>query len=63
MSTYCFAYGHGTKEFEYNEADILKVVRTKDFTPMQDVEHQVLQAVENPIGSPLCRKLSNPEIP
>jgi nickel-dependent lactate racemase len=57
MSTYCFAYGHGTKEFEYNEADILKVVRTKDFTPMQDVEHQVLQAVENPIGSPALSEI------
>lgn len=60
MSTYCFAYGHGTKEFEYNEADILKVVRTKDFTPMQDVEHQVLQAVENPIGSPALSEIIKP---
>lgn len=60
MSTYCFAYGHGTKEFEYNEADILKVVRTKDFEPMQDVEHQVLQAVENPIGSPALSEIIKP---
>ena len=60
MSTYCFAYGHGTKEFECNEADILKVVRTKDFTPMQDVEHQVLQAVENPIGSPALSEIIKP---
>lgn len=60
MSTYCFAYGHGTKEFEYNEADILKVVRTKDFTPMQDVEHQVLQAVENPIVSPALSEIIKP---
>lgn len=60
MSTYCFAYGHGTKEFEYNEADILKVVRTKDFTPMQDVEHQVLQTVENPIGSPALSEIIKP---
>lgn len=60
MSTYCFAYGHSTKEFEYNEADILKVVRTKDFTPMQDVEHQVLQAVENPIGSPALSEIIKP---
>lgn len=60
MSTYCFAYGHGTKEFEYNEVDILKVVRTKDFEPMQDVEHQVLQAVENPIGSPALSEIIKP---
>lgn len=28
---FTFAYGHGTKTFDYEENDILKVVRTEDF--------------------------------
>lgn len=34
---FTFAYGHGTKTFDYEENDILKVVRTEDFP--SDAKH------------------------
>ena len=52
LKQFTFAYGHGTKTFDYEESDILKVVRTEDFPPMQNIKQGVLDAISNPIGSP-----------
>lgn len=38
LKQFTFAYGHGTKTFDYEENDILKVVRTEDFPPMQNIK-------------------------
>ena len=57
---FTFAYGHGTKTFDYEENDILKVVRTEDFPPMQNIEQGILDAINHPIGSPALSEIVKP---
>ena len=37
MQTYDFAYGRGRKTFTVEEDRVLKVVRTEEFPPMEDI--------------------------
>ena len=60
LKQFTFAYGHGTKTFDYEENDILKVVRTEDFPPMQNIKQGVLDAISNPIGSPALSEIVKP---
>ena len=60
LKQFTFAYGHGTKTFDYEESDILKVVRTEDFPPMQNIKQGVLDAISNPIGSPALSEIVKP---
>lgn len=57
---FTFAYGHCTKTFDYEENDILKVVRTEDFPPMQNIEQGILDAINHPIGSPALSEIVKP---
>lgn len=57
---FTFAYGHGTKTFDYEENDILKVVRTEDFPPMQNIGQGILDAINHPIGSPALSEIVKP---
>ncbi len=54
LKEYDFAYGRGRKQFKVDEDRVLKVVRTREFPVMEDVEAGVLEAIRNPIG---CQKL------
>jgi len=56
LKHFSFAYGRGRKEFDLDDANIIKEVRTASFEPMKDIRQGILDAVnKNPIGSkPLC---------
>ena len=52
MKTYDFAYGRGRKTFTVEEDRVLKVVRTEEFPPMEDIRGGVLEAIRHPTGCP-----------
>ena len=58
--TYTFAYGRGTKTFEYEADDILKVVRTENLPVLEDVRGAVLDAIRHPIGTKPLEEIIRP---
>ena len=44
LQKYVFAYGRGTQSFEYDDADVLKVVRTEPQPVLEDVKGHLLKA-------------------
>ncbi len=58
--SYEFAYGRKTKTFTIDSEDVLQVVRTETFPPMEDVPAHVLEAVRNPIGLPSIEEIVKP---
>ena len=48
LQKYVFAYGRGTQSFEYDDADVLKVVRTEPQPVLEDVKGHLL---DTPSGS------------
>ena len=60
MKTYDFAYGRGRKTFTVEEARVLKVVRTEEFPPMEDIRGGVLEAIRHPIGCPSIEEIIKP---
>lgn len=54
LQTYDFAYGRGRKSFQYDDADVIGVVKTEPYPVMKNVEDEILEAVRRPIG---CRPL------
>ena len=52
LQKYVFAYGRGTQSFEYDDADVLKVVRTEPQPVLEDVKGHLLDMLEHPIGLP-----------
>ena len=50
MKKYVLPYGQGSKEIELDEKLVLKEVRTKEFEPMKNIPHEVLEAIYHPIG-------------
>ena len=57
---YDFAYGRGRKKFTLNDDKVLKEVRTKDFTPLEDIKASVLDAIYHPIGMPAVNEVVRP---
>ncbi len=60
LQTYDFAYGHGRMDFSFDDADIIKTVRTNAFPVMQNVEEHILEAIRHPIGSPALADIVKP---
>ena len=60
MKTYDFAYGRGRKTFTVEEDRVLKVVRTEEFPPMEDIRGGVLEAISHPIGCPSIEEIIKP---
>lgn len=60
MKTYDFAYGRGRKTFTVEEDRVLKVVRTEEFPPMEDIRGGVLEAIRHPIGCPSIEEIIKP---
>ena len=60
MKTYDFAYGRGRKTFTVEEDRVLKVVRTEEFPPMEDIRGGVLEAIRHPIGCPSIEEIVKP---
>ena len=60
MKTYDFAYGRGRKNFTVEEDRVLKVVRTEEFPPMEDIRGGVLEATHHPIGCPSIEEIIKP---
>lgn len=60
MSQYSFAYGHGEKTFSYETKDIMAVVRMKNFPPIQNIEKEILEAINHPIGSSALSEIIKP---
>ena len=60
MQTYDFAYGRGRKTFTVEEDRVLKVVRTEEFPPMEDIRGGVLEAIRHPIGCPSIEEIVKP---
>ena len=60
MKTYDFAYGRGRKTFTVEEDRVLKVVRTEEFPPMEDIRGGVLEAIRHPIGWPSIEEIVKP---
>ena len=50
MRKFEFAYGHGKKAFEFDENDLIKIIRMKEFPPLKDIKSCVLEAIRHPIG-------------
>ena len=63
MKTYDFAYGRGRKTFTVEEDRVLKVVRTEEFPPMEDIRGGVLEAIRHPIGARRSKRSSSPATP
>ncbi len=55
-----FAYGRTTKTFEIDDENIIKVVKTQDFPPMEDIKQGILDAIYNPIDSEPIDKIIKP---
>ena len=60
LQKYEFAYGRGTQSFEYDDADILKVVRTEPQPVLEDVKGHLLDMLEHPIGLPPLSEIVKP---
>lgn len=60
VKQFSFAYGHGTLTFNYEENDILKIVRTEDFPPIKNLEKEILSAIEHPIELPPLSEIIKP---
>ena len=60
LQKYVFAYGRGTQSFEYDDADVLKVVRTEPQPVLEDVKGHLLDMLEHPIGLPPLSEIVKP---
>ena len=60
MRKFEFAYGHGKKAFEFDENDLIKIIRMKEFPPLKDIKSCVLEAIRHPIGSPALSEIIKP---
>ena len=60
LQKYEFAYGRGTQSFEYDDADVLKVVRTEPQPILEDVKGHLLDMLEHPIGLPPLSEIVKP---
>ena len=60
LQKYEFAYGRGTQSFEYDDADVLKVVRTEPQPVLEDVKGHLLDMLEHPIGLPPLSEIVKP---
>ena len=60
VQKYEFAYGRGTQSFEYDDADVLKVVRTEPQPILEDVKGHLLDMLEHPIGLPPLSEIVKP---
>lgn len=50
LQKYEFAYGRGTQSFEYDDADVLKVVRTEPQPVLEDVKGHLLDMLSTLSG-------------
>ena len=53
LQKYVFAYGRGTQSFEYDDADVLKVVRTEPQPVLEDVKGTCSTCSSTPSLPPL----------
>ena len=61
MAKYTFKYGNGTREFEYPEEDVIKVLEPSVVElPHKSEEEIIRDAIENPIGSPKLEEIIKP---
>ncbi len=60
LQKYVFTYGRGTQSFEYDDADVLKVVRTEPQPVLEDVKGHLLDMLEHPIGLPPLSEIVKP---
>ena len=61
MAKYTFKYGNGTREFEYPEEDVIKVLEPSVVElPNKSEEEIIRDAIENPIGSPKLEEIVKP---
>ncbi|MBD9218784.1 nickel-dependent lactate racemase [Anaerotignum sp. MSJ-24] len=61
MAKYTFKYGNGTREFEYPEEDVIKVLEPSVVElPHKSEEEIIRDAIENPIGSPKLEEIVKP---
>ena len=60
IQSYTFPYGRGTKTFDYEADDVLKVVRTEDLPVIENVREAVLDAIRHPIGTKPLEEIIRP---
>ena len=60
IKEYDFAYGRGHKSFKLDTDKVLKEVRTKEFTVLENIKASVLDALYHPIGLPPISELVKP---
>ena len=56
VQKYEFAYGRGTQSFEYDDADVLKVVRTEPQPILEDVKGHLLDMLGAPHRAPAAQR-------
>ena len=62
MKTYDFAYGRGRKTFTVEEDRVLKVVRTEEFPPMEDIRISIRSRRWRMYASIVMRRSWNEDI-
>ena len=61
MAKYTFAYGNGTREFEYPEENVIKVIEPAALEATTKTEEEIIrEAIENPIGTGTIEEIIKP---